>query len=184
LKITSKNISSNLGCSKFRHGRWTKREIGLCIGLAWTEVGGELLNIESSLMKGTGPVVMRAKLGDVNAGVGSGGPDLRSGQAEKFGLEENFYKRCRDVHIHVPGGRFLRTVSAGIAMATSIASAFIRRKIRGDLAIDREITLRGRDSADRRGEGEVLAAHRGNLKTVKIPKDNEKDLRKVPSPTY
>ncbi len=136
LKITSKKISKYLGVPKFRHGEVEGRdEIGLCIGLAWTEVGGELLNIESSLMNGTGRMVMTGKLGDVMQESVQAALTYVRARAEKFGLEENFYKDI-DVHIHVPEGAIPKDgPSAGIAMATSIASAFIRRKIRGDLAM-------------------------------------------------
>ncbi len=182
LKITSKNISKYLGVPKFRHGEVDGRdEIGLCIGLAWTEVGGELLNIESSLMKGTGRMVMTGKLGDVMQESVQAALTYVRARADKFGLEENFYKDV-DVHIHVPEGAIPKDgPSAGIAMATSIASAFIRRKIRGDLAMTGEITLRGRVLPIGGVKEKLLAAHRGNLKTVIIPKDNEKDLAEVPS---
>jgi ATP-dependent Lon protease len=182
LKITSKSVSKYLGVPKFRHGETEGRdEIGLCIGLAWTEVGGELLNIESSLMKGTGRMVMTGKLGDVMQESVQAALTYVRARAEKFGLEENFYKDV-DVHIHVPEGAIPKDgPSAGIAMATSIASAFIRRKIRGDVAMTGEITLRGRVLPIGGLKEKLLAAHRGNLKTVIIPKDNEKDLAEVPA---
>jgi ATP-dependent Lon protease len=182
VKITSKSMSKYLGVPKFRHGETEgKDEIGLCIGLAWTEVGGELLAIESSLMKGTGKMVMTGKLGDVMQESVQAALSYVRARAEKFGLEENFYKET-DVHVHVPEGAIPKDgPSAGIAVATSIASAFMKRKVRGDLAMTGEITLRGRVLPIGGLKEKLLAAHRANLKTVIIPKDNEKDLADVPA---
>jgi ATP-dependent Lon protease len=167
---------------KFRHGETEgKDEIGLCIGLAWTEVGGELLAIESSLMRGTGKMVMTGKLGDVMQESVQAALTYVRARAEKFGLEENFYKET-DVHVHVPEGAIPKDgPSAGIAVVTSIASAFMKRKVRGDIAMTGEITLRGRVLPIGGLKEKLLAAHRGNIKTVVIPKDNEKDLSEVPA---
>jgi ATP-dependent Lon protease len=182
VKITSKSMSKYLGVPKFRHGEAEgKDEIGLCIGLAWTEVGGELLVIESSLMKGSGKMVMTGKLGDVMQESVQAALTYVRARADKFGLEENFYKET-DVHVHVPEGAIPKDgPSAGIAVATSIASAFMKRKVRGDLAMTGEITLRGRVLPIGGLKEKLLAAHRANLKTVVIPKDNEKDLADVPA---
>ena len=182
VKITSKSMPKYLGVPKFRHGETEgKDEIGLSIGLAWTEVGGELLTIESSLMKGTGKMVMTGKLGDVMQESVQAALTYVRARAEKFGLDENFYKET-DVHIHVPEGAIPKDgPSAGIAVATSIASAFMKRKVRGDVAMTGEITLRGRVLPIGGLKEKLLAAHRGNLKTVIIPKDNEKDLAEVPA---
>jgi ATP-dependent Lon protease len=182
VKISSKSMSKYLGVPKFRHGEAEgKDEIGLCIGLAWTEVGGELLVIESSLMKGTGKMVMTGKLGDVMQESVQAALTYVRARAGKFGLDENFYKET-DVHVHVPEGAIPKDgPSAGIAVATSIASAFMKRKVRGDLAMTGEITLRGRVLPIGGLKEKLLAAHRANLKTVIIPKDNEKDLADVPA---
>jgi ATP-dependent Lon protease len=182
MKITSKSVMKYLGVPKFRHGETEgKDDIGLCVGLAWTEVGGELLTIESALMKGSGKMVLTGKLGDVMQESAQAALTYVRARAEKFGLQENFYKEL-DVHIHVPEGAIPKDgPSAGIAIATSIASAFMKRKVRGDLAMTGEITLRGRVLPIGGLKEKLLAAHRGNLKTVVIPKDNEKDLADVPA---
>jgi len=181
IKITSKYVMKYLGVPKFRHGETDgKDDIGLCIGLAWTEVGGELLTIESALMQGTGKMVMTGKLGDVMQESAQAALSYVRARAQKFGLNENFYKEI-DVHIHVPEGAIPKDgPSAGIAMATSISSAFMKKKVRGDLAMTGEITLRGRVLPVGGLKEKLLAAHRGNITTVIIPKDNEKDLADVP----
>jgi ATP-dependent Lon protease len=182
VKITSRSVMKYLGVHKFRHGVTEgKDDIGLSVALAWTEVGGELLTIESSLMKGSGKMVLTGKLGDVMQESAQAALTYVRARADKFGLDENFYKEL-DVHIHVPEGAIPKDgPSAGIAMATSIASALMKRKVRGDLAMTGEITLRGRVLPIGGLKEKLLAAHRGNLKTVVIPKDNEKDLADVPA---
>jgi ATP-dependent Lon protease len=182
IKITSKTVTKYLGVQKFRHGETEgKDEIGLSVGLAWTEVGGELLTIESALMKGSGKMVLTGKLGDVMQESAQAALTYVRARADQFGLNENFYKEM-DVHIHVPEGAIPKDgPSAGIAIATSIASAFMKRKVRGDLAMTGEITLRGRILPIGGLKEKLLAAHRGNLKAVIIPKDNEKDLADVPA---
>ncbi len=182
IKISSKAVLKYLGVPKFRHGETEgKDEIGLTTGLAWTEVGGELLVIEASIMKGTGRMVMTGKLGDVMQESVQAALTYVRARAEAFGLPENFYKET-DIHVHVPEGAIPKDgPSAGIAMATSIASAFTKKKVRGDIAMTGEITLRGRVLPIGGLKEKLLAAHRGNIKTVIIPKDNEKDLADVPA---
>jgi ATP-dependent Lon protease len=182
IKVSSKVISKYLGVPKFRHGEAEgKDEIGLTIGLAWTEVGGELLAIESSIMQGTGKLTLTGKLGDVMQESAQAALTYVRAKAQKFGLPENFYKEV-DIHVHVPEGAIPKDgPSAGIAIATSIASAFMKKKVRGDLAMTGEITLRGRVLPIGGLKEKLLAAHRANMKTVIIPKDNEKDLSEVPA---
>jgi ATP-dependent Lon protease len=182
IKISSKTVQKYLGVPKYRHGEAEgKDSIGLAVGLAWTEVGGELLAIEVSLMKGAGKMIMTGKLGDVMQESVQAALTYVRARADQFGLSENFYKDI-DIHIHVPEGAIPKDgPSAGIAMATAIASAFLNRKVRGDLAMTGEITLRGRVLPIGGLKEKLLAAHRGNLKTVLIPKDNEKDLADVPA---
>jgi len=182
IRISAKSVQGYLGVPKFRHGETEGRDqIGLTIGLAWTEVGGELLVIETSIMKGTGKMTLTGKLGDVMQESAQAALTYVRARAEQFGLPEGFYKET-DIHVHVPEGAIPKDgPSAGIAMATSIASAFIRRKVRGDLAMTGEITLRGRVLPIGGLKEKLLAAHRGNIRTVIIPKDNEKDLAEVPA---
>ena len=182
LKITSQVIQKYLGVPKFRYGETEgKDEIGLTIGLAWTGVGGELLDIESSLMRGTGKMILTGKLGDVMQESAQAALTYVRARAERFGLPENFYNET-DIHVHVPEGAIPKDgPSAGIAMATSIASAFMKRKVRADMAMTGEITLRGRVLPIGGLKEKLLAAHRGNIKTVIIPRENEKDLADVPA---
>ncbi|MHB8908729.1 MAG: endopeptidase La [Syntrophales bacterium] len=182
IRISSKSVQSYLSVPKFRHGETEGRdEIGLAIGLAWTEVGGELLAIEASIMQGTGKMILTGKLGDVMQESAQAALTYVRARAGMFGLPEGFYKET-DIHVHVPEGAIPKDgPSAGITMATSIASAFIKRKVRGDLAMTGEITLRGRVLPIGGLKEKLLAAHRGDIKKVIIPKDNEKDLADVPA---
>jgi len=182
IRVTSKSVAKYLGPPKYRHGESEgKAQIGLTTGLAWTEVGGELLVIEATIMKGTGKMVMTGKLGDVmQESVQAAMTYVRS-RADEFSLPDNYYKET-DVHVHVPEGAIPKDgPSAGIAMATSIASAYMKKKVRGDLAMTGEITLRGRILPIGGVKEKLLAAHRGNMKIVIIPKENEKDLSEVPA---
>ena len=182
IRVTSKSVAKYLGAPKYRHGESEgKAQIGLTTGLAWTEVGGELLVIEATIMKGTGKMVMTGKLGDVmQESVQAAMTYVRS-RADEFSLPDNYYKET-DVHVHVPEGAIPKDgPSAGIAMATSIASAYMKKKVRGDLAMTGEITLRGRILPIGGVKEKLLAAHRGNMKIVIIPKENEKDLAEVPA---
>ena len=179
--IKSKSISKYLGVPKYLHGEIEgKNQIGLTIGLAWTEVGGELLSIEATIMEGTGKMIMTGKLGDVMQESVQAALSYVRSRAEAFGLSKNFYEKV-DIHVHVPEGAIPKDgPSAGVAMATSIASALMRKKVRADLAMTGEITLRGRILPIGGVKEKLLAAHRGNIKTVIIPKDNQRDLAEVP----
>ena len=182
LRINGKSIEKYLGIAKFRFGESEgKDSVGLTQGLAWTEVGGELLTIEATILPGTGKTMLTGKLGDVMQESAQAALTIVRSKADALGIDKNFYKDT-DIHIHVPEGAIPKDgPSAGIAMVTSIASAFTKRPVRGNLAMTGEITLRGRVLPIGGLKEKLLAAHRGGIKTVIIPKENEKDLVDIPS---
>lgn len=181
IKISSRTLTKYLGIPKFRYGTAEeKNEIGVTTGLAWTEAGGELLSTEVSVMPGKGKLIITGQLGDVMQESGQAALSYVRSKAETLGLEKDFYQKV-DLHIHVPEGGIPKDgPSAGITMATSIASAFLKVPVRKDLAMTGEITLRGRVLPIGGLKEKVLAAHRGNISTLIIPKDNEKDLKDIP----
>lgn len=181
IKISSRALTKYLGIPKFRYGTAEeKNEIGVTTGLAWTEAGGELLSTEVSVMPGKGKLIITGQLGDVMQESGQAALSYVRSKAETLGLEKDFYQKV-DLHIHVPEGGIPKDgPSAGITMATSIASAFLKVPVRKDLAMTGEITLRGRVLPIGGLKEKVLAAHRGNISTLIIPKDNEKDLKDIP----
>ncbi|MBW6485898.1 MAG: endopeptidase La [Syntrophobacterales bacterium] len=182
IKISANAVSGYLGVPKFRDNENEGMDrVGLTIGLAWTEVGGELLTLETTVMKGSGKMTLTGKLGDVMQESAQAALTYVRSRSGELGLAEGFYKDT-DIHVHVPEGAIPKDgPSAGIAMATSIASALTNRKVRGDLAMTGEITLRGRILPIGGLKEKLLAAHRVGIKTVIIPKDNEKDLSEVPA---
>ncbi|MBP8696579.1 MAG: endopeptidase La [Syntrophobacterales bacterium] len=181
IRINAKSIEKYLGIPKYRFGASEGKEaVGLTQGLAWTEVGGELLTIEATILPGTGKTILTGKLGDVMQESAQAALTIVRSKAEVLNLDKNFYKDT-DIHIHVPEGAIPKDgPSAGIAMVTSIASAFTKRPVRGDLAMTGEITLRGRVLPIGGLKEKLLAAHRGGIKTVIIPRENEKDLVDIP----
>jgi len=181
IRINSKSIEKYLGIPKFRFGESEGKEaVGLTQGLAWTEVGGELLTIEATILPGTGKTMLTGKLGDVMQESAQAALTIVRSKADALGIDKNFYKDT-DIHIHVPEGAIPKDgPSAGIAMVTSIASAFTKQPVRGDLAMTGEITLRGRVLPIGGLKEKLLAAHRAGIKTVIIPKENEKDLVDIP----
>jgi ATP-dependent Lon protease len=179
--ITKKNLQKFSGVAKFRYGETEAEDmVGVVTGLAWTEVGGEILTIESVLLPGKGGIKQTGKLGDVmQESVQAAYSYIRS-RAIQFGITPPFFDK-RDIHVHVPEGATPKDgPSAGIAMATSIVSAITGIPIRRDIAMTGEITLRGRVLPIGGLKEKLLAALRAGITTVIIPKDNEKDLIEIP----
>jgi ATP-dependent Lon protease len=181
VSITKKNLEKFSGVPKFRYGETEAEDmVGVVTGLAWTEVGGEILTIESVLLPGKGGIRQTGKLGDVmQESVQAAYSYIRS-RAIQFGIKPPFFDK-RDIHVHVPEGATPKDgPSAGIAMATSIVSAITGIPIRRDIAMTGEITLRGRVLPIGGLKEKLLAALRAGITTVIIPKDNEKDLIEIP----
>jgi len=179
--VTCQNLSQFLGIKKHRHGeRENDPQIGVCTGLAYTELGGELLLVETALMPGSGKVSTTGKLGEVMTESAQAALSYVRSRSDLFGLRPDFHKEI-DIHIHVPEGATPKDgPSAGITLATSLASALLGVPVRNDIAMTGEITLRGRVLPIGGLREKLLAAHRGLISTVIIPKENEKDLKEVP----
>jgi len=174
-------VNEMLGPIKFRViGMGEVSEIGLATGLAWTEIGGEVLQIEATLTKGRGGVRLTGKLGDVMQESAQAALTCIKARAERLGMSLDFIRK-RDLHIHVPEGAIPKDgPSAGITMATAMASALSRAPVRRNVAMTGEITLRGRVLPIGGVKEKLLAAHRFGIDTIILPKDNEKDLPEVP----
>ncbi|MBT3446247.1 endopeptidase La [bacterium] len=181
LNITPKVVQKFLGAPKFKHGEIEdKNQIGMSTGLAWTEVGGELLNIEVTIVPGKGNFTVTGKLGEVMQESTRAAMSYVRSRASRLGLDRNFYQKI-DIHVHVPEGAQPKDgPSAGIAMATAILSGLIQKEVRRDLAMTGEITLRGRVLPIGGLKEKILAAHRGGVNVVLIPEENKKDLVDIP----
>ena len=179
--FTAKNLEKYAGVQKFRFGEAESEDmVGVVTGLAWTEVGGEILTIEAVLVPGKGNVKHTGKLGDVMQESVSAALSYVRSRAVNFGIKPTLFER-RDMHVHVPEGATPKDgPSAGIAMATSIVSVLTGIPVRRDVAMTGEITLRGRVLPIGGLKEKLLAALRAGIKTVFIPKDNEKDLADIP----
>ena len=181
LEITKQNLEKFSGVKKFRFGETEDNDlIGVTTGLAWTEVGGELLSIESVTVPGKGKVTSTGKLGDVMKESVQAAESFVKSRADSFGIRPITIEQ-KDIHVHVPEGATPKDgPSAGVAMVTSIVSVLTEIPVRRDVAMTGEITLRGRVLPIGGLKEKLLAALRGGLKTVLIPKDNEKDLAEIP----
>ena len=181
LNVTSKSVYKYLGPPHFKVSQIDdKDQIGLVTGLAWTQVGGELLCIEILIMPGKGELILTGKLGDVMKESAQAAVSYIRSRANRFMIDNKFYKKF-DIHIHVPEGAIPKDgPSAGISICTSIVSALIKKPVYRDIAMTGEITLRGRILPIGGLKEKILAAHRGGIKKVVIPKENEKDIKDIP----
>jgi ATP-dependent Lon protease len=182
MAVTPENVNEFLGVIKYRE-IWAekKNEIGLATGLAWTEVGGSVLSTEATIMQGKGRLTLTGKLGDVMQESAQAAMSYVRSRTGAFGLPRDFYRHI-DIHVHVPEGAIPKDgPSAGITIATTIVSALTRTPIRCDVAMTGEITLRGKVLPIGGMKEKLLAAHRMGMRTVILPKDNEKDLAEIPA---
>jgi ATP-dependent Lon protease len=181
IKVHSDNLDLYLGVKKFSYGVADEEDrVGQVTGLAWTQVGGELLSIECSTVPGKGKVVRTGSLGDVMLESIQAAMTVVRGRASGFYIEDDFHEK-HDIHVHVPEGATPKDgPSAGIAMCTAMVSSFTGIPVRADVAMTGEITLRGQVLAIGGLKEKLLAAHRGGIKLVIIPQENEKDLKEIP----
>ncbi|HFD15246.1 MAG TPA: endopeptidase La, partial [Rhodospirillales bacterium] len=181
IKITRRNLEKYAGVRKYRFGEAEHEDlVGLTTGLAWTEFGGELLSVEAVVVPGKGKMTITGKLGDVMQESVQAARSYVRARAVELGIDPGLFEKV-DIHIHVPEGAIPKDgPSAGVAMVTSIVSALTQIPVRASVAMTGEITLRGRVLAIGGLKEKLLAALRGGIKTVLIPRDNEKDLAEIP----
>ena len=180
ISVSKNNIDKFLGVKKFKYGEIENKSlVGVCTGLAWTEVGGELLQVEAVIMPGKGKAIYTGKLGDVMKESVQAAQSYVHSNAAKFGISPNLFEK-HDIHVHVPEGATPKDgPSAGIAMFTTIISAFTGIPVKNNIAMTGEITLRGRVLPIGGLKEKLLAAVRGGIKEVLIPKENKKDLAEI-----
>ncbi len=182
VRVADSAMSKYLGPPRFRSTEIEDEDqVGMSTGMAWTQVGGVLLFVETLTMHGKGQVLVTGKVGDVMKESAQAAVSFVRSRSELLGIDTKFYRKL-DLHIHIPEGAIPKDgPSAGIAMCTSLVSALTKRAVRRDVAMTGEITLRGRVLPIGGLKEKILAAHRGGIKKIIIPKENEKDLKDIPS---
>lgn len=178
---TARNIHELLGPPQFRYGMAEEKDqVGVATGLAWTEVGGDIMGVEAAVLEGKGELMLTGRLGEVMRESAQAGVSYIRSRAKQLGIDENFNTN-KDIHIHIPGGAIPKDgPSAGVTMATALVSALTKYPVKRDVCMTGEITLRGRILPVGGIKEKVLAAHRAGIKNVIIPEENEKDLELVP----
>ncbi|HEX2954259.1 MAG TPA: endopeptidase La [Bacillota bacterium] len=181
IRLSIQNLPKFLGIAKYHYGTAESEDkVGVATGLAWTEMGGEILSIEVSAVKGKGQLILTGKLGEVMKESAQAGFSYIRSKVKELGIEEDFHEKY-DLHIHIPEGAIPKDgPSAGITMATAVVSALTNCAVRRDVAMTGEITLRGRVLPIGGLKEKVLAAHRAGIKTILVPRENEKDLEEIP----
>jgi ATP-dependent Lon protease len=181
VQVTADTLKDYLGVRKYTYGRAEQQnQVGQVVGLAWTEVGGDLLTIEAALTPGKGVITRTGSLGDVMKESVEAARTVVRSRSRRLGIKDEVFEK-KDIHIHVPDGATPKDgPSAGAAMATAFVSALTGIAVRGDVAMTGEITLRGEITAIGGLKEKLLAALRGGIKTVLIPEENAKDLQDIP----
>jgi ATP-dependent Lon protease len=182
IKVSANSLNRYLGIPKFHYGKTEEKDkIGLVTGLAWTSVGGELLQVEAIVMPGKGKLDLTGTLGDVMKESAKAALSYVRARGRKLGLPDDFHEKV-DIHVHVPEGATPKDgPSAGITVATAISSALLRKPVKKNLAMTGEITLRGRVLPVGGLKEKIIAAHRGGISKVLIPLENRKDIEEIPS---
>ena len=179
--MTKKDLVEFLDKPKFLTTKAEKQpQVGVAMGMAWTEVGGDILPTEATVLKGKGKLILTGQLGDVMQESAQAGLSYIRSRTQPLGLADDFYETA-DIHIHLPEGAIPKDgPSAGITMATAMISALTHRKVRSDLAMTGEITLRGNVLPIGGLKEKVLAAYREGIRTIVLPQENQRDIEEIP----
>lgn len=182
IRITVQNLHQYLGAPRYKqHGQELEPAVGIATGMAWTQVGGEVLNVEATVMPGSGRLILTGKLGDVMKESAQTALSFVRSRCDKLGIDGDFYQK-HDIHVHVPEGAIPKDgPSAGITIASALYSAISKKKLRRSISMTGEITLQGRVLPIGGVKEKVLAAHRNGIKTVILPRENEKDSEDIPA---